>query len=160
MHPAELIDSLEMSAAVLERFVGRIPESDLDRKRGEGVWTVHEHLHHLALVQPVMYKRFRLFRNEEHPVIAAYAPDAREEKERSVKRPADELVATFKEWRAKQVELVRSCGPEVWTRTGTHPEYDLYTFEILVRHVLTHDGWHMHRMEEIWLFKDEALTKA
>jgi hypothetical protein len=160
MHPAELIDSLEMSAAVLERFVRQIPEFKMDRKRGEGIWTVHEHLHHLTLVQPVMYKRFRLFKNEEKPVFTVYLPDAAEEKERAVKRSVEELVATFKDWRARQLELIRSCGPEVWAKTGTHPEYDLYTFEILVRHVLTHDGWHMHRMEEIWLAKDEVLSKA
>ncbi len=159
MHPAELIDSLEMSAAVLERFVKQIPEFKMDRDRGEGVWTVREHLHHLALVQPVMFKRFRMFKNDEKPVIQAYFPDEREEKERTQKRTADELVAVFKDWRARQVELIRSCGPEVWLKTGTHPQYDLYTFEILIRHVLTHDGWHMYRMEEIWLAKDGALTK-
>ncbi|MBN2201308.1 DinB family protein [bacterium] len=159
MHPAELIDSLEMSASVLERFVGRIPEDKLHRERGEGIWTVYEHLHHLVLVQPMLFKRLRSFKNEEKPVIRAYVPDENEATERKQKRSVDELITAFKDWRAKQVELIRSCGPEVWLRTGTHSEYDLYTFEILVRHVLTHDGWHMYRMEEIWLVKDGALTK-
>jgi hypothetical protein len=57
------------------------------------------------------------------------------------------------------VELARSCGPEAWEKPGVHPEYDQYSLEILLRHILTHDGWHMYRMEEIWLAKDESLTK-
>ena len=157
----ELVNALELSATVLERFVHQIPEFKLHRKRGEGMWTVHHHLHHLVLVQPVMFKRLRMFKNEEKPVIVPYQPGTKEEeKERSAERPVEELIGTFKEWRAKQVELIRSCGPEVWAKSGVHPEYNLYTFEILIRHVLAHDGWHMYRMEELWLAKDEVLTKA
>jgi hypothetical protein len=159
MKNQELIDALELNAAILERFMQTIPEDRMQRKRGEGIWTVHDHLHHLALVQPVMYKRIRMFKNEEKPVIHPYTPGPEEEKERSVKRPAADLVRAFREWRAKQVELARSCGPEVWERTGIHPEYDQYSLEIVIRHVLAHDGWHMYRMEEIWLAKDEVLTK-
>jgi hypothetical protein len=160
MKNENLIVALEMVPDILEQFVRQMTEERLNRKRGEGIWTVHEHLHHLALVQPVMFKRIRMFKNEESPVIKPYTPGPEEEKERSIIRPVAELVGTFREWRGRQTELARSCGPEVWEKTGEHPEYDRYSLEILLRHVLTHDGWHMHRMEEIWIAKDEALTKA
>jgi uncharacterized damage-inducible protein DinB len=159
MKNEKLIDALEMIPDILEQFVLQMTEERLHRKRGEGIWTVHEHLHHLALVQPVMFKRIRMFKNEEKPVIRPYIPGPEEEKERTVKRPVTELARTFREWRVKQVELARSCGPEAWEKTGEHPEYDQYSLEILLRHVLTHDGWHMYRMEEIWLAKDEVLTR-
>jgi uncharacterized damage-inducible protein DinB len=159
MKNEKLIDALERVPDILEQFILQMSEERLNRKRGEGIWTVHEHLHHLALVQPVMFKRIRMFKNEEKPVIRPYIPGPEEEKERNVKRPVAELIRTFREWRGKQVELARSCGPEVWEKTGEHPEYDQYSLEIVLRHVLTHDGWHMHRMEEIWIAKDEALTK-
>jgi uncharacterized damage-inducible protein DinB len=159
MHDKKLIDSLESNSDILERFIQQISEDSLHRKRGEGIWTVHEHLHHLALVQPVMFKRIRLFKNGGKPVIKPYVPGPEEEKERTVKRPVAELVRTFRDWRNKQVELARSCGPEAWEKTGEHPEYDQYSLEILLRHILAHDGWHMYRMEEIWLAKDEVLTK-
>jgi uncharacterized damage-inducible protein DinB len=158
MDNQKIIDALESNSDILERFIRQIPEDRLHRERGEGIWTVHEHLHHLALVQPLMFKRIRLFKNEEKPVIKPYVPGPEEEKERTVKRPASELTGTFGEWRRKQAELARSCGPEVWEKTGVHPEYDQYSLEILLRHILTHDGWHMYRMEEIWLAKDEVLT--
>jgi uncharacterized damage-inducible protein DinB len=160
MNGIKLIDALELNSDILEQFVQQMSEERLHRKRGEGVWTVYEHLHHLALVQPVMFKRIRMFRNEERPVIRPYVPGPEEEKERTVKRPVAELVRTFREWRNKQVELARSCNPEAWQKKGEHPEYDRYSLEILLRHVLAHDGWHMYRMEEIWLAKDEVLTQG
>lgn len=159
MKNQELIDALGLNAVILENFVRQIPEAKLHLKRGEGFWTVYEHVHHLALVQPVMYKRIRMFKNEERPVIKPYFPDKEDVQERSVKRPGEELIRTFTDWRTKQTDLVRSCGPEVWEKTGVHPEYDQYSLEIVLRHVLAHDGWHMYRMEELWLAKDEYLTK-
>ena len=46
-----------------------------------------------------------------------------------------------------------------WQKTATHPEYAQYSFYILVRHILMHDHWHMYRMEELWLTRDEYLTQ-
>lgn len=155
----ELIESLGLNAGILEQFVGQIPESKMHLRRGEGFWTVYEHVHHLALVQPLMYKRIRMFKNEIQPVIKPFNPIKDAETEHAVKRPVVELVRTFREWRAKQIELAKACDESDWNKSGTHPEYDAYSLEILLRHVLMHDGFHMYRMEELWLAKDDVLTK-
>jgi hypothetical protein len=157
MEQPELADALEAGIAVLERFVRGIPEDRLHRRRGERAWTVYEHLAHLAVVQPVMARRLRQFVREERPVIAPFNPDDSPRSGREARRPVGELLSAFREWRTRQVETVRSAGPEVWTRTGVHPEYDAYTFEILARHILAHDGAHLYRMEELWLATDAAL---
>ena len=34
-----------------------------------------------------------------------------------------------------------------------------YNFEIVLNHILFHDYWHMYRIEELWLTKDEYLSK-
>jgi len=154
-----MVDALEWNAVILENFIGQIPESRLHLKRGEGFWTVYQHVYHLALVQPVMFKRFRAFRTDEKPVIVPVNPFGKEEKKGAEARPVAEIVQSFKDWRKKQVELIRACDDSVWKKQGLHPEYDQYTMEILIRHVLTHDGFHMYRMEELWLAKDEVLTK-
>jgi hypothetical protein len=154
-----LIDALELSGEIFEQFVRRIPEEQLNRNRGEGFWTVYEHVHHLALVQPLMVKRIQQFKNEERPVIHPFNPTSDESKKSSKIKPVEDYIGSFKSWRAKQVELARSCDESVWEKTGVHPEYDLYTFDILLRHILSHDGWHMYRMEELWIAKDEVLTK-
>jgi uncharacterized damage-inducible protein DinB len=155
----ELVDALELNSVILENFVRQIPEPDLHRNRGEGFWTVYQHVFHLALVQPAMYKRFRMFKTEEKPVIVPYNPFTGEEKKISEVRPAVEIVQSFKDWRKKQIDLIRSCDDSAWEKQGLHPEYDQYSLEIVIRHVLMHDGFHMYRMEELWLAKDEVLTK-
>jgi hypothetical protein len=159
MKNKELVDALELNAIILENFVRQIPESGLHRNRGEGFWTVYQHVFHVALIQPLMYKRFKLFKTEEKPVIVPYNPFGDEEDKSPKVRPVGEIMDSFKDWRRRQVELIRSCDDSVWEKQGVHPEYDQYTMEIVIRHVLTHDGFHMYRMEELWLAKDEVLTK-
>ena len=63
MKNQRLVDALELDADILEHFVEKISEDKLHRKRGDGIWTVYEHLHHITLVQPVMFKRIRMFKN-------------------------------------------------------------------------------------------------
>jgi hypothetical protein len=159
MKTPELVHALELNAVIFENFVKQIPESGLHRTRGEGFWTVYQHVFHLALVQPAMFKRFKMFKTEGKPVIVPYNPFEGEEDKAPKIRPVDEIVQSFKDWRKKQVEVIRSCDDSVWEKQGVHPEYDLYTMEIVIRHVLMHDGFHMYRMEELWLAKDEVLTK-
>ena len=51
-----------------------------------------------------------------------------------------------------------AATPADWEKTATHPEYEQYSLIILARHILMHDHWHMYRMEELWLTRDEYLT--
>ena len=153
-----LIQGLKANIGVLENLLASIPESQLFVNRGEGVWSIYEHVNHLALVQPMVFKRLELFVKEEKPEIVPYVPDRKNEGSRSKKKPIKDLMAAFAEWRERQIELIESYKPELWSKIANHPEYTLYTFEILVRHILLHDGFHMYRIEELWLVKDAYLT--
>ncbi len=153
-----LIQGLKANIEVLENMVASIPESQLFVNRGEGVWSIYEHIDHLALVQPMVFKRLELFVKEEKPEIVPYVPDQESESSRPKKKSIKDLTAVFSEWRKRQIELIESCEPELWSKIANHPEYTLYTFEILVRHILLHDGFHLYRIEELWLVKDAYLT--
>ncbi len=56
------------------------------------------------------------------------------------------------------MELLSKLDKSVWEKTATHPEYEHYSLYILARHILIHDHWHMYRMEELWLTRDDYLT--
>lgn len=149
-----------MNIDILKRFVLLIPENNLHVRRGEGFWTVYEHVHHLALVQPMLFRRIRQFVKEEHPLIHAFTPNPEEDKKQDAPlKPVNELLESFASWRGKQVELIQSCSDDVWQRVGEHPEYDQYPFEVLISHILAHDGFHLYRVEELWLVKDQSLAK-
>jgi hypothetical protein len=69
-----------------------------------------------------------------------------------------EALAAFSAGRNDQIAELEKATPDDWEKVATHPEYTHYTLYILARHILMHDHWHMYRMEELWLTRDEYLT--
>ncbi len=154
-----LIEGLKLGPGILEDFVSGIPEGQLHRKRGKGFWSLYEHTEHLALTQLMLHKRLERFVKEEHPEFVPYFPDKEgEKKEKEIKAVAD-ILSMYRRWRDKQVQLIEGGGAALWKKTATHPEYEQYSFKILVRHILLHDSFHLYRMEELWLARDEYLTE-
>ena len=154
-----LVRCLKVNLEVLENLVGSVPEPQLSVNRGVGIWSIYEHVNHLAHVQRMLFERLELFVKEKKPEIKPYIPDQKSESIRSQNKTIGELLAIFAKWRKRQIELIETCEPDLWSKSASHPEYTLYTFEILVRHILLHDGFHMYRIEELWLAKDAYLTE-
>lgn len=155
-----LLVALNQAPRILSEFVQTIPEDKLHLRRGEGFWTVAEHVIHLAQVQPMLLERFARFLHEDHPEFIPYIPDTEEEKNDTP--PSMSMASAldqFAVYREKQLLLLRGADAIAWKRTATHPEYESYSLLILTRHVLMHDYWHMYRMEELWLTRNEYLTK-
>jgi uncharacterized damage-inducible protein DinB len=158
-----LLRSLRSTPAILAAFVQSIPEDKLDLRRGEGFWTIAEHVSHLAQVQPMLLERFERFIGEDHPVFEPYIPGADEaEPETPPRMEMTAALDQFVEYRERQANCLESVvnNGEIWRRTATHPEYEVYSLYILTRHLLMHDHWHMYRMEELWLTRDAYLTKV
>lgn len=158
----ELLDGLRQAPKILSEFVKTIPETKLNLKRGDGFWTIAEHLSHLAQVQPMLLERINRFLSEDQPEFIPYFPDKEESGTGTVAVVSlnlSEAVAQFKKYRNKQILLLETAAEGIWKRIGEHPEYDQYSLYILTRHILMHDYWHMYRMEELWLAKDAYLTK-
>jgi len=153
----ELLTGLGQIPMILSRFVQSIPANRLDLRRGAKCWTIAEHVSHLAEVQPMLLGRLERFTNEEHPEFAPYIPgDDEDEPETPATMAMEDALAQFANYRAKQLALLKDVDNSAWKRPATHPEYDRYSFYILVRHLLMHDYWHMYRMEELWLMAEDA----
>jgi uncharacterized damage-inducible protein DinB len=156
----DLLEGLRRAPKILTEFVNTIPEGKLDLRRGEGFWTIAEHISHLAQVQPMLLERFERFKNEEHPEFIPYLPGKGEEEPDTPSRMSvDAALDQFAEYRLKQLALLEKIDDITWKRMATHPEYESYSLYIFARHVFMHDYWHMYRMEELWLTKDAYLTK-
>lgn len=155
----ELLDGLGQTPKILSAFVETISEERMRLRRGEGFWTIAEHVAHLAQVQPMLFERLQRFINEEQPHFIPFIP-VKDKDAPAVSRPIDVAVALeqFALYRKKQIALLAAADPNTWLKTGTHPEYEAYSLYILIRHILMHDFWHMYRMEELWLAKDSYLT--
>ena len=55
-----IIEGLKLGPGILEDFVYGISPEQLQRKRGEGFWSLYEHVEHLALTQLMLYKGLEL----------------------------------------------------------------------------------------------------
>ena len=156
----DILAGLRLTPKIFSELVKTIPTDNVNVQRGDGFWTIAEHVSHLAEVQPMLLGRFRRFVDEEHPQFVPFVPGKVGEEPVA---PASMDIATallqFAEYREKQLILLENAGVDIWQRTATHPEYDAYSFYILARHVLMHDYWHMYRIEELWLTKDPYLTR-
>ena len=153
-----IIDSLEHAIAILDAFASSIPEPALHRRRGDGFWTISEHVNHLAAVQPMLAGRIRRFLEETAPEFVPFIPADAPVESAPPELDMAAAAASFAEGRREQIRLLKKASPEDWANEGRHPEYDRYTLYILARHILMHDHWHMYRMEELWLTRDEYLT--
>lgn len=155
-----LLEALRQSPKILSAFVRTIPAEKLDLRRGEGFWTVAEHVSHLAQVQPMLLERFERFMHEDHPEFVPYIPGAaQEEPDTPPRMDMAAALDQFTNLRERQLKLLAGADDSTWKKTATHPEYEAYSLLILTRHVLMHDYWHMYRMEELWLTRDAYLTK-
>ncbi|WP_071544479.1 DinB family protein [Pseudodesulfovibrio hydrargyri] len=154
-----ILDALEGAIAIFDDLLRSIPAEALDIKRGEGFWTLREHAAHLADVQPMGLERMRRILTEDVPQFVPFSPDQEKETEKPPLIPVDEIIANFRAGRKKQLELLKNASADDWKRTAIHPEYEQYGLFIFTRHILMHDHWHMYRMEELWLTRDEYLSK-
>jgi len=156
----DLLEGLRRTPKILSEFVKTIPEGKMDLRRGEGFWTVAEHVNHLAQVQPMLLDRFQRFINEDHPEFVPYIPgNGKDEPDTPPRMNMTAALEQFAQYRNKQLELLESANDIIWRRTATHPEYENYSLYILTRHTLMHDYWHMYRIEELWLTRDAYLTR-
>jgi hypothetical protein len=150
-----LIQQLANGPAVLNGLIAAIPPERIDRNFGPGIWTVHEHVHHLAVTAVMQLKRLRLFFREERPEIVPFYPD-REAAPPALK-PMPELLSAYADRRAEQIEVLKKADDSIWGKKAIHPEYTEYDFRFAVRHIAVHDGFHFYRIEELGFLKPENI---
>ncbi len=161
MSKAHLIETLRQYPAIVKEFLQSIPEARVHARLGEGFWTIYEHLEHLVLTQEVIHQRLQLVRDQERPQIVPFNPDEhhKEVPAGARVRSVSHLVEQYTGWREKQLAIIEEASPELWGKSATHPEYERYGFEILVRHTLLHDGFHLSRIEDLALMKPHLLIR-
>ena len=156
----DLLEGMRRTPKILSEFVLAVPENKIDLRRGEGFWTVAEHVSHLAQVQPMLLDRFQRFMNEDHPEFVPYIPgNGADEPDTPPRMNMNAALDQFAHCRKNQLLLLEDAQEITWQKMAKHPEYENYSLYILTRHTLMHDYWHMYRMEELWLTKDAYLTK-
>jgi len=154
----EILRGLRDTPAILDGLVRAMPEDRLHLRRGEGCWTIAEHAAHLADAQPMFAQRLQRILAESEPEFVPFFPDEGDAPAGAASPDVGEALRAFANGRAAQLALLENASPEDWRRKARHPEYAEYGLYILARHMLMHDHWHMHRMEELWLTRDAYFS--
>jgi len=151
----KLFANLEGNITILNDLIGKISDAEIMKRRREDVWSIYEHLEHVSGAQVMLYRRIEMFLNEEKPVIAPFVPA--DKPEVKIIRPVKQLLDTFAKYRLMQIAAAQKAPESVWEKRAVHPEYTDYSFDTLMRHAYLHDSYHMYRIEELWLQRDEFL---
>lgn len=155
----ELIAGLRGTPTVLTGLVENISEERLHARRGEDFWTIAQHVAHLAEVQAMLTERLNRIIREDRPAFVPFFPDESTGAAPEPEMDVSEALEVFRLERSRQLALLEGLDKSAWSREAEHPEYDRYGLHILARHMLMHEYWHMYRIEELWLTKDEYLTR-
>ena len=152
-----LIDCLDQSPPILNDLIAGIPSEILKQRRIPGKWCIHEHACHLAQAEEMILQRFKSFKNLEYPEFQPFLPGETVSSDHLIYLNLDESIRMYAINRKKLIDLVNSFDESIWNKKATHHEYIEYNALILLRHTLMHDHFHMYRIEELWLTKDEFL---
>lgn len=149
--------NLGNAPAILENLLGPIPKGVLKEIRKVGKWPIHSHVCHLSVAQPMLLKRFDEFLTENKPVFVLYFPDKDEGGNDLMKMDLAVQLSLFKQYRSELLKKIKSVNGSFWEKMATHPEYEVYTPYIMIRHIMLHDYLHMYRIEELWLTNPEYV---
>ncbi|MBE7558810.1 DinB family protein [bacterium] len=152
-----ILAGLESTPPLLQSMLEMIEEERVVECRIPGKWTIHEHACHLATVDAdVFLPRWRRFEKEASPRFTYFAGESvAPDHYRNMDLSA--ALRGFVKARAELLERAHTVDFTFWSREAQHPEYHRYTPRIMMRHLLLHDHFHMYRIEELWLTRDNYL---
>jgi len=156
--PDALLRTFEAIPAIVETYFSNIPAEMLDIRRTATAWTLREHLYHTCSVQRMLYARMVAMIEEDEPVITPYMPDREADRETAYES-VEAALDDYKQMREKQLALLRAAKPGSFEKEAKHAEYSQYSIPILINHMIFHEYWHMYRVEELWLTRDEYLSQ-
>jgi hypothetical protein len=140
--------------SIIEKYVSQITENDLNVKRNSETWSIKEHVYHIAGVQKMLLQRMKTIKSSPAPVIEPFFPLNEKALDKKYSCMSDAF-CEYKQLRKEQISLIKRCSQADLDKKALHKEYKIYSIPIMVKHMIFHEFWHMHRIEEIWLVKDE-----
>jgi uncharacterized damage-inducible protein DinB len=159
MQTENILSTLAKTPSLLEELLSDIPTELYKVQRIPDKWTIHEHACHICEVDDLMMNRLDIFLTEDQPQIKPYFPDKEKPLMALIDQNLPEKLDYFSHSRQKLMELFNHLPAELWTKEASHPEYNLYTPYIMLRHLMMHDHLHLYRIEELGFTKEEFLRK-
>jgi DinB superfamily len=140
----DLIRRYEEGPSHLKAALSKVPPEAMKWRPGEGKWSVHEVVCHLADSESNAALRIRYLAAEERPLIVGYD----QERWASVfdyhSAPLEPALAVVDSVRANTASLLKRLPEAAWSASGEHTERGRYTaedwLEMYAEHMEKHSG--------------------
>ena len=146
---APLLEGLSQTPRLLKELILEFPEEKRIEQVMPGKWSLHEHAVHMAISDVYGFqKRLRQFLEEDVPVIEPLSGDTFD-KDFFIKKDLMNALDDFFPMRQETIELAQQFPNGLLDKRANHPEYEVYTPYIMLRHLLMHDMYHMYKIEDL-----------
>jgi DinB superfamily len=134
----------EQGPARLKAALANVPPEAMKWRPGEGKWSVHEVVCHLADSESNGAQRIRYLAAEESPLIVGYDQARWAQVFDYHSAPLAPALAVVEAVRANTAALLRRLPDETWSASGKHTESGRYTAEdwlgIYAEHIEKHSS--------------------
>jgi rubrerythrin len=149
INPVDVLAMLARNAEDLSRLVEGLSEEAITKAPPNSDWSIREHIAHFADTQDMLDTRIELMLKHDNPDLTAiavyeFATDA--ERHPSSAR---EILATFREKRAKCVARMESLPLKDLWRSGRHPEFGQLTILRQAAYLAFHEQTHLPEVEAL-----------
>lgn len=136
------IEAYGQAPAVLVAALQELPLEAWQYRPGQGRWTIHEIVLHIADGEANSYLRSRFAIAEPGSAVVAYDEERWAVALDYHSRRIDEALELFRVLRLSTYRLIKTLEPAVWSQTIQHPQNGTMTLDdwldVYVRHVDDH----------------------
>lgn len=140
-----LIQALASTPQDVELTVKGMKDSAVFQRPSPDAWSVADVVYHLGEVEGRYLKRLEMVVREERP----YLPYIHPEERRTAEGNLADLMAVFRQERAKTLAFLQGLRPGDWQRKGVHETWGEVSFRYLVQQLVEHDINHLNQIVEI-----------
>ncbi len=142
-----LIENISDFPEAVEAAIRPLSEAQINMPCGEGEWTVHEVVHHMADAHINGYVRMKLVLTETLPILKPYDQDAWVELNDTTS--LDASLAILRGLHIRWCQMLSSLSEDCWTRQGVHLENGLMSLDDLLRLYAQHGEEHLDQIRRL-----------
>ncbi|HUI28998.1 MAG TPA: DinB family protein [Candidatus Acidoferrales bacterium] len=146
---AELIGKYADQPGNLIAAVEGLKDSELDKRLGEGKWSIRQQVNHLADSEMNMVQRMKKIIAEDTPLLPAYDQDRWADSLFYSKSSVDDSVALFFMLRTSMTRVLKKMGDKDFDRCGIHTETGKVTLLSLLEDTVEHADHHVKMIGKI-----------
>jgi hypothetical protein len=143
----DLIRRYEQGPARLKAALAKVPAEAMKWRPGEGKWSAHEVVCHLADSESNAALRIRYLAAEEKPLIVGYDQERWARVFDYHAAPLDPALAVVEAVRANTSALLKRLPEAAWSAAGEHTESGRYTPDDWLRIYADHMEKHSRQIE-------------